>query len=136
MLGGLRHGCALASAADDVRREIEIGCPGGAAERNVSPQGACLWQPLPFFMWATTRLPAARCPTTSRTSTIQVGLADCGPAFLNYGLPGTVGALLTEFAAETIIMRMAAQAGIRQVLPEEVDSGHLIRHIGRAAGAP
>jgi CheY-like chemotaxis protein len=49
--------------------------------------------------------------------------------------PGTVGVLVTAFAAEATV-QAATQAGIRQVLPKPVDFGRLIPLIEAVAGAP
>ena len=48
---------------------------------------------------------------------------------------GTVGVLVTAFAAEATVLA-AARAGIRRVLPKPVDFGRLIPLIEEVAGTP
>jgi CheY-like chemotaxis protein len=48
---------------------------------------------------------------------------------------GTVGVLVTAFAAEAAV-RAAAGAGIRRVLPKPVDFGRLLPLIEEVAGVP
>jgi hypothetical protein len=123
---------------------LESAAPVGRLSATTALRGSRPWQLLPTFLWTTPSIPALRCPTSSWTSAIRwAWLSTARPAWrcpgatplawpcrfqvarhgrrravgrLKQVQSGTVGVLLTGFAAEAT-MEAASQASFRHVLP-------------------